>query len=222
MKKIIFTTIVVLLFSCFISEAKEKSLVYHSYDKETGDVVRETFVDIKDLPDGGKRFIRKFKGDGNMITDEIIVDSEYNTQVWKRKCFEIGTDFTGENDGSVFTFKGKLKNVQVNKVIDFKSRPFYIVPKINLSKFALSSMPQLKFVIPNRNKLTKMVMQAKKRGEETIEVNGKKVEAIKIYYSATGVREKHYSRDYYFRKSDGIFLKKVEPDGSIEELVSEK
>ena len=65
-------------------------------------------------------------------------------------------------------------------------------------------------------------MKAKKKGDEIIEVNGKKVEAVRVYYSATGIREKYYSRDYYFRKSDGIFIKKVEPDGSIEELVSEK
>jgi len=83
-------------------------------------------------------------------------------------------------------------------------------------------MPQIKFYMLRKDKLSKMLMQAKRKGIEVVEVEGKEIEAIKVYYSATGVREKHYNKIYYYRKSDGIFIKKVESNSSIEQLVFEK
>ena len=66
-------------------------------------------------------------------------------------------------------------------------------------------------------------MKAVKKGVKTIIVNGKEVEAIKVYYSITGkLREKHYNHNYYYRKSDGLFIKKEDPSGRIEELVIEE
>ena len=64
--------------------------------------------------------------------------------------------------------------------------------------------------IGRRDKMTRLPMQAINKGEETISVNGKKVDVIKVYYSITGkFREKHFNHDYYYRKSDGVFMKKV-------------
>jgi hypothetical protein len=87
----------------------------------------------------------------------------------------------------------------------------------------LSDMPKMKFWTLRRDSLKKLPMQAKKKGVETILVNGKEVEAIKVYYSITGkLREKQYHHYYYYRKSDGMLLKREEQNGRIEELVKEK
>ena len=56
-------------------------------------------------------------------------------------------------------------------------------------------------------------MQAKKLGIENIDVYGKKIEAVKVYYAATGLAESYYHRHYYFRVSDGMFVKKEDPKG---------
>ena len=66
-------------------------------------------------------------------------------------------------------------------------------------------------------------MRAINKGTKTIVVNGEDVEAIMVYYSITGkLREKHHNFNYYYRKSDGVLIKKEWPSGKIEELVSEK
>ena len=71
--------------------------------------------------------------------------------------------------------------------------------------------------------MSKLPMRAVKKGTKIIVVNGKEVEAIMVYYSITGkLRGKYYNRNYYYRKSDGLFIKKEWPGGRIEELVSEK
>ena len=84
-------------------------------------------------------------------------------------------------------------------------------------------MQQMKFWSLRRDTMTKLPMQAIRKGVETVMINGKEVEAIKIYYSITGkLRERHFNHNYYFRKSDGLFLKKEEHKGRIEVLVREK
>jgi len=225
MKKIlIVTSILSIIFSASSLYAADKTLVYHSFDKATGKVIGEVEVQIKDIGDGKKEFVRKAEGEKGEIVDKIILDSEYEAVSWERSYPKDGTQYLAENKGRVLAINGKFENKDIKKNVKIKKNPFYIIPKLSLTKFALvPGINKLKFSIPRRNKLTKMmVMKAEKKGVETITVNGKNVEAIRIYYSATGMREKYYSRDYYFRKSDGIFVKKVEPDGSIEELVSEK
>ncbi len=66
-------------------------------------------------------------------------------------------------------------------------------------------------------------MQAINKGTKTIVVNGEEVEAIKVYYSITGkLRQKHHNFNYYYRKSDGLLIKKEWPKGEIEDLVKEE
>jgi len=225
MKQILFLQGIVLIV-CLLTAgpllAEETSLVFHSYKAESKEITREYFVSLRDLDDDQKFFSRRIQGKNCMINDEIILNQEYETQQWKRTCPEDNTEFSGEREGDTFFIKGKLKGRPLNTKIKLADRPFYIIPKLNLTHFALSDTPQIKFWTLRRDTLVKLLMQAEKKGEETIVVNGKKVAAVKILYSATGLRKKYYSRDYYFRKSDGLFIKKVEPDGSTEELVQEE
>jgi len=225
MKKLLFLPGIAFIL-CLLAQgavlASEASFVFHSYKEKSKEITRESFVSFRDLTDDQTLFSRQIQGENCMITDEIILDKEFGTQQWNRNCPEEGTKFSGEKKGSAFFIKGTLKGKRIDTKIELDNKPFYVIPKLNLAKFALSDMRRIKFWTLRRDKLTKLLMQAKKTGEETIVINGIKVAAVKIHYSATGIRKKHYYRDYYFRKSDGLFIKKIEPDGSTEELVREE
>jgi len=204
------------------SFAKKQSMTYHYFEGASDQISRTSYITIKDLSEDEKSFVRKIESNDYVKIDEFVLDKDFQTQRWRRISEEENSEYEGEKKGNKLFIKGMLRGVAINKTVQLKNRPFYNIPKYNLSKFALSSMSSIKFQMLRKDKLTPMTMQAKRKGVETISVNGKDVEAIKIYYSAIGIREKHYNKIYYYRKSDGIFLKKVERDGSSGELVKEK
>lgn len=208
----------VILIGVFLIEGKsiasQKSLIYKSYKEETGEILERSYVEIEGLSSGKKMFKRKIEGDDYTKNEQFVLGVDYQTQSWKATILDEDTDYAGEKKGNKLFIKGKLKGEALDKRIELDDKPFYYTPKFNLTKFVLSDIKALKFWMLRKDKLTKYLMQAEKRGEETIVVNGKEIDVIKVYYSATGMGEKFYKRIYFFRKSDGLFVKKEVPDGS--------
>jgi len=201
------------------------SLTYHAYSNENtiDKVIGETFVTIKDISDDQTVFNRQKQTKNCMIKDEFILDGEYSLKSWTRICVEGDTEYTSVRKGGVLAVQGRKNGEIIDKEIELGDKALHIYPKYSLSKFALSGMPQMKFWALRRDKMTKHPMQAIRKGIETITINDKEVEAIKVYYSITGkLREKHFNHNYYFRKSDGQFLKKEENNGRVEVLVLEE
>jgi len=106
--------------------------------------------------------------------------------------------------------------------IDLDDKPFYNLPQFNLTKFVLSNAQKIEFWMLRKDRLIKRLMQAKKRGEETILVNGEKTDVIRVFYSNFGASEKYHRRVLYFRKTDGLFVKKRTSRGLMADLISEK
>ncbi len=69
--------------------------------------------------------------------------------------------------------------------------------------------------------LSQYKMTAENKGVETITVGGKKVEAIQVKWGLTGLRSRFDSQTFWFRKSDGVYLKSKVSDGEFSELISE-
>jgi hypothetical protein len=227
MKKI-FIILGMLMAGCIFvadcSAAHAKSLVYHAYAREGDDnVVGETFIETKELEDNQTSISRKKQVINCEINDEFIVDRDLSLISWRRVCSEDDTDYTSVREGDVLVVQGKINGEAIDKEIELGRKALHIYPKYTLSKFALSGTPKMKLWTMRRDEMKKLPMQAVNKGVKTIVVNGKEVEAIKVYYSITGkLREKYFNHNYYFRKSDGMFIKKEESNGRIEELVKEK
>lgn len=228
MKKTVFilaALFLVCIFKVDLTCASEGSFVYHTYAREgRGEaVIAETRIQLKELSDGQTSISRQKQGEEQCVTNEtLILNRDYATESWQKACGE-GTSFSSVRRGDTLTVTGRLKGQVIYKKIGLGSKVLYVYPKYSLSKFAMSGMPKMKFWTLRRDKMSKLPMRAVNKGTKTIVVNGKEVEAIMVYYSITGkLREKHYNHNYYYRKSDGVFLKKEEPKGKIEELVKEE
>jgi len=228
MKKAIFILVALVLLCIFkvdLAAAKERSLVYHSYASEgEGEaVISETFVKFKDLS-GDQTFLSRRKQNKDcMMNDEFILDRDYSLESWRRVCPGEDTDLLSVREGDVLVVKGRLKGKVIDKKIKLGNKDLHMYSKYSLTKFVLSDMPKMKFWTLRRDQMSKIPMKAVKKGTKIIVVNGKEVEAIKVYCSITGkLREKHYNFNYYYRKSDGLLIKKEWPSGKIEELVSEE
>jgi len=211
-------------FHTHLSSASKSALLYYSYASEDAkeEAIAETIVTFRDLRENQTQLNRQKQVKNCMIDDEFILDKEYSLISWRRRCHEDDTDFTTTRKGSTLVVKGKLNGELIDKELELGNQALHIYPKYSLTKFVMSNMQKMKFWTLRRDKMTKLPMQAIKKGVGIIHVNGKEVEAIKVYYSITGkLREKHFNHNYYYRKSDGVFLKKEEPKGRVEELVKE-
>jgi len=204
--------------------AKERNLTYHSFaSKDSKEVIAVTTIKMKDLDNGGLSIIRNKQSDSCMVEDEFILDNKYDLQTWNRTCYELGTNFSAVRSGELLFIRGQFKGEAIEREIELGQKSLYIYPKFSLSKLALSNVPKLEFWAMRRDKLKKLPMRAIHKGEGVVIINGKEINAVKIYYHIVGkLREKYYNHNYYFRKSDGLFIKKREQDGRIQILVNEK
>lgn len=207
------------------SFAMDKSLVYHAFANEEAkeEVIGKTEIKFKEISKTETSVKRKKKTKKCEIEDDFLLDRDYSLISWRRVCEDEDTDYTAQRNGRVLNIKGKYNGEPIDKELELGGKSLHIYPKYSLTKFVLSDLPKMKLWTLRRDKLSKLPMQAIKKGTKTIMVNGEEVEAIKVYYSITGkMREKHFNHNYYYRKSDGLFLKKEEPKGRIEELIEEK
>lgn len=224
MKKILISVGTLLLVSVTTVAARaekgEQNLVYDSFKNETarGKVLYTTFVTYKELPDQQTAVNRK-KED---VTDDFILDKDYDLVQWRRVTAEDRTDFIVKREGETLVVTGTFKGRPIKKKIPVEGKEVHIYPNYSLGKFALSGQKSMKHWSLRRDEMTKLPMTARNDGEETIKVNGKDVKTIKVYYTIEGkMREKHFNHTYYYRKSDGLFIKKKEVKGEIEELTKE-
>lgn len=208
-----------------LAEASVSSLTYHAFKNAqlTDKVIGETLIEMENISDEQTVIKRQKKFNNCLIKDEFILDKELSLDQWTRVCDEEKTDFTAIREGEALKVTGMIKGEPVEKQLEVGSKALHIYPKYSLSKFALSGMPRMKLWTLRRDEMTKLPMQAIRKGVETVSVNGEDVEAIKVYYSIVGkLREKHFNHNYYYRKSDGLFLKKEENSGRIETLIKEE
>ena len=212
-------------FDVGMSWAKEKKLTYNLYAREGGksrESIATTTLQYKDLPEGRTAISRQKTDKGCEGDDEFILDQNNSVVSWTRKCGD-STDMVLERQGDAVTVKGTLNGKKITKKIELGDRALHIYPEYSLSKFAMSGEPKINFWTFRRDKMEKLPMQAVNMGKMKIKVNGKKVTVIKVYYSITPkIREKYYHHNFYYRKSDGLYVKKEEMEGKVEELVKDK
>lgn len=224
MKNILVSTAALLLVCALTvtghADKDGQNLVYDSYKNENArdKILYSTTVTYKELPDQ-QTAVNRIKLD---VTDEFILDKDYDLAQWRRISAEERTDFTAKREGDTLVVTGTFKGRPIKKKIPVEGKEVHIYPNYSLGKFALSGQKSMKLWSLRRDEMTLLPMTARNDGEETIKVNGKDVKAVKIYYTIEGkLREKHFNHTYYYRKPDGVFIKKKEVKGEIEELVKE-
>lgn len=212
-------SVYVLVGSCF---ASEQSLIYKHYNDKTGTITKKDYVHIKNLPTGGQAYTIRAVGQDYVANDEFVLDENYMTRTWKRVRDNEDTNYSGKKIEHTLFIKGTFKGKVIDARIDLDDKPFYDDPPFNLTQFVLSDKKHIKFWMMRRDRPAKMQMQAKKREEETLLINGQEMDVIKVACTKSGLREKHFKRFYYFRKSDGLFVKQATSNGLAADLISIK
>jgi hypothetical protein len=129
------------------------------------------------------------------------------TQKFTHKDSTKNIDLIAIKDGNNISLKGISDNKVIDKIIKLDDSPWKQSMSYSLSEFALGNREKIEYWIIRLDKFKGEKMLAEKAGTENITVKYKSYHAVKVKISATGLRSKFWSGHYWFRVSDGLFLK---------------
>ena len=219
MKKCIFFFILTFL---FLSPAfAQQTYHYRAYHKSTDETIERSFIRFERKTDTIQAYFAKGLEDFPQ-QEKYVLDKNYGTLSWSVTNPRTETEYTGERRGNTVTIQGRFQGKEVNKELPIDEKPFFAFPKIELTPFALSQEKKFVFWALRNDELSVFKMLAQHAGRETLRINGQPTEAIKVYWTTDNPLFRLFKRTYYFRASDGIFLKQEYPDGRVRELIKEE
>jgi len=137
----------------------------------------------------------------------VLCNQDLATISWEFKNTELKTELLVKRNGNRLIVNGRFKNKQINEEYEIDHLPWFEFVEVSLSRFVQSEEEKIEFWIlqPNNLKLYKMV--AIKQNTETINLNGQDVEALQLKLTLPGLASLFWSSTYWFRKSDGVFIR---------------
>lgn len=216
--------ITVIVFFCFGVPMihAQKQTHYKTYDSKTGEIINHFYTTVENISSGRyKVHLVREKGDFK-VKEEYVLGPDHETLWWHVVDDQRKTDYIGERKGNELLIDGQFSGVQISKTIQLDGKAFYYNPKFGLVHFVRSGKKSEMFWGFRHDELKVYPMKAINKGEEVISVGGEDVEAIKVYWTVNDFRSTFFKRVYWFRKSDGMYIKQMVGDGKFRELVSEQ
>jgi len=129
------------------------------------------------------------------------------TQKFTYKDSVNNVDLIAIKDGRNIILKGTSGEKIIDTVIKIDERSWKQSMSYSLSGFAFGDKEKIEYWIVRLDKFKGEKMQAEKAGNEDITIKDKEYQAVKVIIKAAGLRSKFWSGHYWFRVSDGLFLK---------------
>ena len=183
----------------------EQVLLYKVHDDKTHEVVNENSFQIG-VPTDNQIVVHwnSMTGDGVL---EHIVDVDYATKRWHLQVPKEDTDYTGERNGRKLILRGRHKGKKLDKTVEIDDLPLFFQPVLGLAEFVRSGEKSIEFRSLRPDTLKHYKMKAKRQDMEMVEVNGEDVPAVRVKWGVTGLLSKIFSQTYWFRESDGVYLR---------------
>jgi len=186
----------------------------------------QNFVKIEKLEDGYYLKSLETKEETKDSVMEAKLNKEFETIEWKFKNPKKYLDVTAVREGNKIiltgSFDGKANN---KKELNIDARPWHQIFQLGLMKFAVTDtkVNSIEFwgLRPDSPE-TAGVLAASKDKLETIEINGKKIETSKLRIGLAGWLSIFWTGDYWFRLSDGLYIKARPTGNVVAELIEEK
>jgi len=149
------------------------------------------------------------------------LNPDYETLDWKLNNPEKNIKVTAKRVNDRIILTGAFDKKENNrKEIGIDGRKWLQIYQLGLMKFALNGKKDESFEFWTLNPDdpgSAMVLFANQKGAQAIEVNGEKTAADSLKIGLAGLLSVFWSGDYWFRLSDGIFIKaKVSGDIFVE------
>lgn len=148
--------------------------------------------------------------DGNVrVSEEFTVQNNLSVTGWSYLRPEDDTDFTAVLEDKNIKLKGKFKGKAVDKSLKLGDGLWYQMNEVNLSAFAKSDLEEILYYSigtgNNRGAMSLGEFASKKLGTETIEVNGKSYECVKVSTVLT-IFAFAWTGYYWYDKETGVLI----------------
>jgi hypothetical protein len=179
------------------------------YEEKAQDRLTTHRFDMETTPTGYLINLQSKKGD-NVIKQTFVVNTDLAARTWAFENPGENTKITASREGNKILLKGQSKGKPIEKTFKINELSWNQTFNIGLERFVLSPEKSMIFWAigtrgPGNMKITRF--KVKKKGIETITINGKQVEAVYITISLTGLLSIFWTGHYWYRKSDGVFLR---------------
>lgn len=180
-----------------------------TYREVEGDVVTTHVLMFTPGESGFLVDLRTTRGSA-VVRQTFSVDASLTTREWTFSDAERGMELASSVQGDRIVLSGSFKGKKVDKRFAATGAPWNQLFQVGLGPFALSGGKSMAFRSigtqgPGELKIGKMSVTRK--GEETIEIAGKAVEAVHLRISLSGLLSLFWHGDYWYRKGDGLFLR---------------
>lgn len=173
--------------------------------------------------------LRSEKG-GEQIDQKYELKPNLAAFSWHYENPKEKTKVTANRRGNKIFLSGLHKGEKINKTFKINELSWNQSFNIGLEKFAVSTEKSKKFWAIGTSGTGDMKISkfsVKKKGVERITLKGKEVEAVHVKISLSGLLSIFWSGSYWYRKTDGKFLRYKGKGGpgtsvTIMELISEK
>ena len=205
-----------------MSAQASRTLHYKTYHPQTGEITNRFYYTIEKNFSGGYQAHWVIDEDGSRTEEDYTLDERFATLRFRVVNVEDQTDYVGERKEDSVFIRGQFKGEKVEHTVMIDERPFYYNPKLGLTEFVRSGREEGRFWGFQNKELKAYPMKATNEGSDIISVNGRKVEAVKVYWTVDDFLSAFFKRTYWFRGSDGLYLKQKTSGGKFRELISEE
>jgi hypothetical protein len=174
------------------------------YRDLTGHLV--TMIYLREETHGEDVTIRSTLSDGDLHSVEM--DASRATVHYDFASPARKTAYSVNREGNDITIQGTLRGQPVSRRIPIDTHPWYQSMEWSLQPLVVSGSSQpLVFWVVQPFEGQAYLMQAREEKAEAITVDGRTVEARRVRVSPRGILSVVWSSLYWFRPSDGAFLR---------------
>ncbi|ABW68670.1 hypothetical protein [Desulfosudis oleivorans] len=141
------------------------------------------------------------------------IDADFATICWETVRPEENTKVRAERKGNVIRLTGTFQGKTVNREFPIDDKPWYQATTLCFRPFVTSGDEKLEFWILRPSTLEPHRLVARKKGVDRWPVLGEPAEVQQVRIGLPGMLAPLWSGDYWFRKTDGVFVKYEGPNG---------
>ena len=201
------------------------------YEEKTGaDVVTHRFnMETTDM--GYTIFLTTETKEGN-VTQEFFLDKKLATVSWNYDDPKAKTKVHAARKDKKITLSGSDRGKGIEKTFAVDELAWNQLFNLGLEQFALNKEDTVKFWAigvkgPGNMKITRFKVKKKSKEPILLTVGNQKMPAVYMTISLTGFLSMFWTGEYWFRSTDGVFLRykgKNKPGAPVSfmQLVTEK
>jgi len=208
-------------FSLFSKDAMANKTYVYETISHTGKPINTSYIEIK--KEANVTNATWCEKENTRATREEFYNFDNLSKIkeWVIHCPKEETNYSGKKENGKVTIQGTFQGKILHKVINIPDEEFFANPKIDMMAFAQSHKNHINFWTIRKDTLEKHKMTAIHKGIEIIDINGVEVKANKIYWKAKFIPDVFFNRTYWFRHSDGIYIKQIGSNKIRRNLINE-